>query len=302
MLKPHELPDFKELAAFVAVAEDGGFAEAGRRLDVAPSSLSRAVAKLEERLSFSLFRRTTRQVVLTAEGAKTLAQARAILAETEELLDLRSAAKAPAGTIRINAAVPFMLHVLIPRLPEFSARYPDIELSLAMTDSVVDLIGAHADVAIRFGDLPDSELRHRALGKAAWRLVAAPSRLERDGVPLTVEEMEKRRQVRFLHPPRINDLWFKGRTKALRLPAAIHAENGEAVRALVLAGCGYQQFSDYMIDEDIAAGRLVSLLPEEFSTAPLAVHAVYSDPASKLKRLEVFLDFLSDICSEKLTG
>lgn len=302
MLKPHELPDFKELAAFVAVAEDGGFAEAGRRLDVAPSSLSRAVAKLEERLSFSLFRRTTRQVVLTEEGARTLTQARTILNETEELLDLRSAAKAPAGTIRINAAVPFMLHVLIPRLPEFRAQFPDIELSLAMTDSVVDLIGAHADVGIRFGELPDSELRQRLLGKAAWRLVAAPSRLERDGIPQSVDDMATRRQVRFLHPPRINDWWFRGQNKAMQPPAAIHAENGEAVRALVLAGCGYQQFSDYMIDEDIAAGRVVSLFPNELTTTPLPVHAVYSDPASKLKRLEVFLDFLSGICATKLTG
>nr|WP_246587291.1 LysR substrate-binding domain-containing protein [Stakelama flava] len=302
MLKPHEFPDLRELAAFVAVAEDGGFAEAGRRLNVASSSLSRAVAKLEERLSFSLFRRTTRQVVLTEEGVRTLAQARSILSETEELLDLRSAAKAPAGTIRVNAAVPFMLHVLIPRLPEFRARYPDIELSLAMTDNVVDLISAHADVAIRLGNLPDSELRHRKLGNAAWRLVAAPSRLEKDGHPNLIGEMEARRQVRYLNPTRNNDWWFRGRHKPMRPAASIHAENGEAVRALVLAGCGYQQFSDYLIDDDIAAGRAVSLFPQELTTTPLPVHAVYSDPAAKLKRLEVFLDFLSEICAPKLTG
>ncbi|KZY02555.1 hypothetical protein A3723_17580 [Erythrobacter sp. HI0028] len=88
----------------------------------------------------------------------------------------------------------------------------------------------------------------------------------------------------------------------MRPPVAIHAENGEAVRALVLAGCGYQQFSDYMIDEDIAAGRVVSLFPDELTTTSLPVHAVYSDPASRLKRLEVFLDFLSEICATKLTG
>lgn len=298
----HELPDLKELAAFVAVAEDGGFAEAARRLDVAPSSLSRAVARVEEKLGYAVFRRTTRQVALTEEGVRTLAQARDVLRGAERLLDLRSASRAPAGAIRVNAPVPFMLHLLIPRLSEFRARYPDIELSLAMTDSVVDLIGAHADVAIRFGDLPDSELRHRLLGKAAWRLVASPSRLERDGMPDTIEDLATRPQVRFMHPPRINDWWFRGRSKPLRPPAAIHAENGEAVRALVLAGCGYQQFSDFMIDEDIAKGHAISLFGDRLSTIPSSVHAVYSEPASKLRRLGVFLDFLSEICSEKLTG
>lgn len=300
--KSHELPDLKELAAFVAVSEDGGFAEAGRRLDVAPSSLSRAVAKLETRLSFRLLRRTTRRVVLTEEGATVLARARAILSSTEQLLDQRSAARAPAGIVRVNAPVPFMLHVLIPRLPEFHLRYPAIELTLDMTDNVVDLIGAHADIATRFGDLPDSELRHRKLGEAAWRLVTAPSRLAEDGQPRTIDELATRQQVRYVNPSRNNDWWFRGRVKAMRPPAAIHAENGEAVRALVLAGCGYQQFSDYMIDDDIAAGRAVSLFPEALTTTPLPVHAVYSEPAANLKRLEVFLDFLTEICASKLTG
>jgi len=300
--RSHELPNLGDLAAFVAVAEDGGFAEAARRLGVAPSSLSRAVAGLERRLSFRLFRRTTRRVELTDEGIATLERARAILADAEELLDLRSAAQAPVGSIRVNAPTSFMLHLLIPRLPEFLSRYPGITVSLAMTDAIVDLIGAHADVAIRFGDLADSELRHRKLGVSRWRLVASAERLRRDGQPETIEDMATRPQVRFVTPDRINDWWFRGRARPLRPAAAVHAETGEAVRGLVLAGCGYQQFSDFMIDADIAAARVINLFPDELTTRPLPVYAVYADAASRLRRLEVFLDFLTEICAGTLTG
>ena len=302
MLEAHELPDLKEVSAFIAVAEDGSFAEAARRLGVAPSSLSRSVARLEARLGFDVFRRTTRQVSLTQEGARTLARARGLIETAEEFADLGSVRGTPAGVINLNAPVPFMLHAIAPRIHEFRSAYPDVAVRLSMTDTLVDLISAHADVAIRFGELRHSSLLYRRLGRSAWRLVGAPSLVEARGVPEKISDLENFEQVAFVNPTRLNDLWFEGRSKPLRLEPAMHADNGEAVRALVLAGNGIAQFSDYMIDADIRSGKVISLLQSKLRTPALPVSALYSEPAGRLGRMQVFLDWLSDVTADLFSG
>ena len=298
----HELPDLKEITAFIAVAEDGGFAEAARRLGVAPSSLSRSVARLEARLGFDVFRRTTRQVSLTEEGATTLARARDLVETAEEFADLGSTRGKPAGVINVNAPVPFILHAIAPRIQEFCSAYPDVTVRLSMTDTLVDLISAHADVAIRFGELEDSSLLYRPLGRSAWRLVGAPSLFEACGMPEEISDLENFQQVAFMNPARLNDLWFEGRSKPVRLAPALHADNGEAVRALVLSGNGIAQFSDYMIDTDIRAGKVISLMQDKLRTPSIPVSALYAEPAGRLGRMQVFLDWLSNITADLFAG
>ena len=294
----HDLPQTADLAAFVAVIEDGGFAEAGRRLGAAPSTLSRTVTRLERQLKVTLLRRSTRGIEMTPEGRDLLEAAREIVARTEALTDLANGAAAPRGPLRINAPVPFVLHVIAPHLAAFHARYPEIDLTLDMTDSIVDLIGAHADVAIRFGRLPDSDLLHRPLGLAAWRLVAAPAYLARAGQPERPAELAEHAQVRFASPAHINDLRFKGVEAPVTPRPAVTATNGEAVRHLVLHGMGVARFSDIMIDADIAAGRVVELFPDQLDIPPLAVNALYLTRASLLRRLAVFLDWLQEVIAK----
>ncbi len=129
----HDLPQTADLAAFIAVIEDGGFAEAGRRLGAAPSTLSRTVTRLEARLKVTLLRRSTRGIELTPEGRDLLEAAREIVGRTEALSDLATGARAPRGPLRINAPVPFVLHVIAPRLAKFHALYPEIGLNVDMT-------------------------------------------------------------------------------------------------------------------------------------------------------------------------
>ena len=291
----HDLPQTADLAAFVAVIEDGGFAEAGRRLGLAPSTLSRTVTRLERQLKVALLRRSTRGIELTPEGRDLLEAAREIVTRTEALSDLATGAAAPRGPLRINAPVPFVLHVIAPHLEAFHARYPEITLTLDMTDSIVDLIDAHADVAIRFGRLPDSDLLHRPLGMAAWRLVAAPAYLSRAGYPAQPADLAAHAQVSFAAPAHINELRFKGLEAAVTPRAAVTATNGEAVRYLVLHGMGIARFSDVMIDADIAAGRVVELFPGQLDIPPLAVNALYLTRASGLRRLAVLLDWLQEV-------
>ena len=294
-----QLAQTADLAAFVAVIEDGGFAEAGRRLGVAPSTLSRTVTRLEAQLAVTLLRRSTRGIEMTPEGRDLLAAAREILVRTEALADLATGSRAPRGPLRVNAPVPFVLHVIAPRLAEFHARYPQIDVTLDMTDRIVDLIDAHADIAIRVGPLQDSDILARGIGTASWRLVAAPDYLARHGHPDSPQDLALLRQVRFVAPAHINTLRFHGLSDPVAVPASVTASNGEAVRRLVLGGLGIARFSDFMIDQDIAEGRLVELFPGRIDAAPLSVTALYLVRASGLRRLAVFLDWLETLMRDR---
>lgn len=291
----HELPRMGDLSAFVGIVDDGGFAESARHRGVSASTLSRAVTRLEQQLGVVLLRRTTRFVEITPEGAAVLAAARDILDRTECLQEIANSGQAPAGPLRINAPVPFVLHVLAPRLAEFRALYPDIELTVDMTDALVDLIGSHADIAIRLGRLSDSGMLHRPLGSTAWKLVAAPDYLDRHLWPETPEELPQLEQVCFASPDHINTLRFTNQAGPTSVPRALTAGNGEAVRQLVLGGLGIARFSDFMVAEDIAAGRLVELLPGQLDAEPLEISALYLTRISGLRRLGVFLDWLGTL-------
>ena len=291
----HELPQSGDLAVFVAVIEDGGFAEAARRLGAAPSTLSRTVTRLERQLGVTLLRRSTRAIEMTPEGRDLLAAAREIIQRTEALADLAAGSRAPRGPLRVNAPVPYVLHVLAPHLAGFHARFPEIDLVLDMTDRVVDLIDAHADVAIRFGRLGDSDLLRRPLRAAAWRLVAAPGYLDRMGHPRTPRDLMRLEQVRYAAPEQLNLLRFHGDPAPVELRASVTTSNGEAVRQLVLNGMGVARFSDYMIDGDLAEGRVVELFPGSLDIPPVEITALYLTRASGLRRLSVFLDWLAEL-------
>ena len=284
-----------DLAAFVGIVDDGGFAESARRRGVSASTLSRSVTRLEEQLKVTLLRRTTRSIEITPEGAAVLAEAREILDRSETLQEIATSGRAPAGPLRVNAPVPYVLHVLAPRLAEFRATYPDIQLSIDMTDTLVDLIGSHADVAIRLGQLPDSDMLHRPLGRTSWKLVAAPGYLDRNGWPKTPADLARLEQVRFSAPDHINTLSFIGTTEPVEVPGSVTANNGEAVRQLVLAGMGVARFSEFMIAEDIRAGRLVEMFAGQLAVEPLDVSALYLTRVSGLRRLGAFLEWLETI-------
>lgn len=291
----HELPQTADLAVFIAVIECDGFAEAARRLGAAPSTLSRTITRLERQLGVTILRRSTRGIEITPEGSDLLQAAREIVERIEVLADMATGSRAPRGPLRINAPVPYVLHVIAPRLPEFHARYPEIDLTVDMTDRVVDLIDSHADVVIRFGTLPDSDLLQRALGKAEWRLVAAPSYLDRVGHPSTPTDLVGLEQVRFSAPAHINELRFHGMEGSVEPSASVVATNGEAVRHLVLNGMGIARFSDYMIDRDITEGRVVELFQGKLDIRPLDITALYLTRAAGLRRLSVFLDWLENL-------
>ena len=172
--------DLTQLKAFLAVTEAGGFAAAADTLDVAPSTITRAVANLEASLGVRLFQRTTRSVVLTEAGQHFLNRVSPALDELDAAADLaRQRNMELSGTLRVSASVSFGQYVIAPNLHRFAAQHPNLNVDLALSDEVTDLIADRIDIAVRHGDLADSSLIARRLARVSYRCVASPCYLEK---------------------------------------------------------------------------------------------------------------------------
>ncbi|MGN5353260.1 LysR substrate-binding domain-containing protein [Ralstonia sp. L16] len=284
----------EELLAFRTVVDTGSVTAAAEQLGQTVSGVSRALRRLEEKLDTTLLSRTTRRLSLTDEGATFLAQARRILAavdEAEEQIALRR--QQPAGRLRVNAAMPFMLHVVAPLVPDFRAQYPQIELELNTNDLIIDLLEEDTDVAIRIGTLRDSTLRARLLGTRRLRVLASPAYLKAHGRPRNLEDLQKHALLGFAQPESLN-LWpLRGpHGDRLRIEPTLKASSGETLRQLALQGAGIVCLADFMTAEDRRAGDLVQVLPDATVEVLQPIHAVYYRNTQLASRIACFLDFL----------
>jgi DNA-binding transcriptional LysR family regulator len=177
------------LALFTAIVEHGSFSAAGRALAMSPSAVSRAVDRIEERLGVRLLLRSTRALSLTAEGHAYLQAARRILTDLNDAEQLIADQGAPRGRLRISAALSHGRLCVVPLLGRFAALYPGILIDIALTDALVDVAAGQADVAVRFGPLPDSSLTARKLGQTGRVIVASPDYLARYGTPEAPEDL-----------------------------------------------------------------------------------------------------------------
>ena len=285
-----------EMLAFVSVVDSGSISAAAEQLEQTASGVSRALSRLEEKLAVTLLRRTTRRLELTEEGEAFLAQARRILAsveEAEEQMALRR--QAPAGRLRVNTASPFMLHVIVPLIGNFRARYPLIELELHSDDRIVDLLERRIDLAIRIGPLPDSSLHARPLCHTMRRVLASPAYLARHGTPQQVEDLTEHSLIGFTEPDRLNEWPLRHALgDRWRIDPALRASSGDTVRELALAGEGLACLSDFMTDRDRARGELVEVLAAQRVDMRQPVNAVYYRNTALASRIACFLDYLSE--------
>jgi DNA-binding transcriptional LysR family regulator len=186
-----------EMEVFVRAVEFGGFSPAARALRMTPSAVSKLVARLERRLGARLINRSTRKLLLTAEGAAFLERARSVLADLDEAERAVAAGAVPRGLVRVNCNVPFGQHRLLPLIPQFTAAHPEVRLDIVLTDQVVDLMDERADVAIRLGAMRPSQLIARKLGQSRMAVVAAPAYLARRGVPQTPDDLAAHNCIAF---------------------------------------------------------------------------------------------------------
>lgn len=281
-----------DLEIMLTVVDSGGFSAAAQALDIQVARVSRSISKIESQLGVSLFNRTTRRVELTEEGRQFVDSIRAglrIIQEAEE--EIVSRGELPKGRLRVDAASPFVFHQLVPLVNEFNSAYPDIELELTSNEGFVDLIEKRTDVAIRIGQLTDSTLHARPLGKSLLYMVASPEYLAKRGIPQKFEELSSHHTVGFAGAKVLNHWPLPNQNY---VEPTITASNGETVRQLVLAGNGIACLSGFMVHQDIAAGRLIPILEQEklTNTGRETINAVYYKSSSVSKRISAFIDFI----------
>lgn len=284
----------EELTVFVQVVENGSFSRAAKQLAMANSAVSRVVKRLEEKLGVNLINRTTRQLRLTEEGSQYFRRVQKILQDmaTAEA-EMLAVHEVPQGVLRVDSAMPMVLHLLVPLAAKFNERYPHIQLSLASSEGYINLIDRKVDIALRAGELDDSGLRARHLFDSHFRIVASPEYLAKHGTPQSTEDLANHQCLGFTEPSSLNT-WAVSDAQGNPYKISPHftASSGEILRSLCLSGCGIACLSDFLVDNDIAEGKLIPLLVEQTSNKTLPFNAVYySDKAVNL-RLRVFLDFL----------
>ena len=287
--------DIEALIAFSTVMDAGSFSAAAARLGQTPSGVSRTIARLEKHLGLTLLHRTTRRLQLTDEGSWFLERARALLADMANTEAEAAARRSqPSGLVRVNAATPALDHLLAPLVPAFLDAYPLVQLELTSGETVVDLIEERADLAIRIGNLPDSTLNARLLGRSRVRVLAAPGYLERHGTPAHVAELAHHRLLGFSQPATLNT-WPLAHAgiEGYTIDPGVTASSGETVRHLALAGAGIASLSDFLTRADQAAGRLVPLLPEAALPWDQPVWAVFYKQGALAPRVAALVDFLA---------
>ncbi|WEX15008.1 LysR family transcriptional regulator [Pseudomonas sp. G11] len=283
-----------ELQIFVSVIECGSISAAAEQVGQTPSAVSRTLSRLEAKLETTLINRTTRRMDLTEEGKYFFEQAKLILAQMDELEErLSSRQKNPAGRLRINAAVPFMLHGIVPYIAEFRSLYPDIQLELNSDDLIIDLLEQSTDIAIRIGALADSTLHARSLGWSPLHILASPAYLKQHGAPTTVAELADHTLLGFTQTETLNH-WPLRHVEGDRwlIQPGIAASSGETLRQLALEGQGICCLSNFMTVDDINAGRLVPVLDAFNSGYRQPIHAVFYRNSQLALRIQCFLDFI----------
>ncbi len=289
---------FDVLKTFVRVVEAGSFTRAAETLSLSKTTVTQQIQQLEAHLRVRLLHRTTRQVTVTTEGAAYYERAVRLLADLEEAdAGVRTASSSPRGVLRVDVPSPFAVKVLVPALPDFHARYPDLQLELGVSDREVDVIGDNIDCVVRGGRLADSTLIARRIGDLPLGIFAAPRYLELAGVPAHPGELEHshHRVVGFLsaRTGRTLPLSLHRGDERLEIQArhAVALDDGNAYLAAGVAGMGILWLPRYMAADPLARGELVPLF-EDWSCDPMPMSVAFAPHRHRSAKLQAFLDWI----------
>jgi len=284
-----------DMVAFVRAVERGGFSSAARDLGLTPSAVSKLVTRLEDRLGVRLLNRTTRRLALTAEGETFFQRSQRILADIAEAEEEVGRTRAqPRGLLRVNTSSAFGMHQLVPALPDFLARHPEIQVELTITDRVVDLIEEGADLGLRLGVLADSSLVARRICEVERVVCAAPDYLRRHGTPRKPADLRGHNCLNMANAPALRRWPFEGRdgVEHVEVSGNVSATSADALLALAVRGLGVIRLSDVILGQAIREGRLVPLLEDVHHREALPLHAVYPQGRHRSPRLAAMIEFL----------
>lgn len=261
-----KLPDFEGLAMFAKVAEEGSFAAAARVMGVSVPTVSRAVARLEERLGGRLFNRTSRQLSLTEFGHGMVGKASEIYRQAEEVEgQAMELSVQPRGQVRLAVPMSFGLRWVAPLLPKLIRQYPGLSIDLHLSDASVDLVAEGFDAALRIAALPDSSLVARRLCAVTQVLVAAPAYLQRHGHPQHPRDLADAPCLSYAYRAR-SQVWrftdASGREEDVLPTGPLRVTNSDALLPVLLEGLAIAELPDFIASEYLADGRLERILPQ----------------------------------------
>jgi LysR family transcriptional regulator for bpeEF and oprC len=288
------------MRVFTRVAERGSFSRAADEMELSRPAASALVSALEKHLGVRLLNRTTRRVGLTAEGSEFLRRCRSILEELHDAEEtLRDARSRPQGKLRVDVPVTFGRYLLLPALPEFTRRYPQIELDLRLNDRIVDLVADGVDVAMRVGPLRQSGLVARRLTQVNLVTCAAPAYLADHGEPRTPDDLRQHRLLGLATASGAPPEWTfppPYSAKRLQLHFSMLFNTAEAPVISAAAGLGIAHTTDLIVAEYVARGEL-KLVLEDYVTLGPPVSLVYPSAGHQSAKVRVFSDFAADLLS-----
>ncbi|PSS60353.1 LysR family transcriptional regulator [Ensifer sp. NM-2] len=287
----------ERMRTFVRVAERGSLSAVARELGLGQSTVTRHLRELEEALGVPLISRTTRRVTMTDEGNRYYANSVQILRLVEQAGDeARGTRGASAGTIRVSCTAAFGVLHATRLIFAFQEKYPDIGVDLSLTDERIDLVREGIDIALRLGPLTDSSLKLRALGQSQRLLVAAPDYLARRGTPVIPRDLSDHEGIRMSNVAGSDMLELHGNTGERHMVpfhGRLRVDHGLAAREALVAGRGIAPAHRWLVDDLLADGRLIPILPDYFLPAvPLSMLIV--PERAGIARVRLLVDYLAE--------
>jgi len=292
---------FDAMQAFARVVEAGSFTKAAQTLHMSKTTVTQLVQQLEARLRVKLLNRTTRQVKVTADGAAYYERVVRLLADMEDAdTSLSSAVASPRGRLRVDVPSPLARLILMPALPAFHARYPEIQLHMGVSDRMVDLIGDNVDCVLRGGEITDPSLIARHVGDLPIGVYAAPSYLQRAGTPLHPSELEDthHRTVGYLRARSGTvapiGMQCDGESILAQGRHVVAVDDGNAYLAAGVAGMGVLWLPQYMAHEHAARGELVPLF-EGWRVDAMPMYVAFPPNRHVSAKLRAFIDWVVEL-------
>lgn len=295
----------KALDVFVRIVESGSFSRAAESTALPRSTVSAVIGQLERELGVRLLHRTTRQLSLTPDGMALLDRARQLLAEVEEIENLfHSQGHAIKGRLKIDVPSRIATRIIVPALPDFFKRYPDLELALGATDRTIDLVQEGVDCAIRVGDSAASSLIARPLGQFEIINCASPAYLARFGVPQTPDDLAHHWAVNYasttLATPMPWEYRVDGILRTVAMPSHVTVNQADIYIACAVAGMGLIQIPAYDVRHHLRAGELQEVLPQ-WRADPMPVTALYPHRRYLSPRVRVFIEWMHGLMATLYT-
>lgn len=284
---------------FTEVAKRQSFSEVAHRLDLPRSTVTSAIQQLETHYGVRLFHRTTRKVSLTQDGQRILPECQNLLFDYEQLEQLIQTQKQHyRGTLKISMPSRIVHQVIIPELPNFYSRYPDIYLQLTSSDDLTDLIEKGIDCVVRVGELDSSSLIARLIGHLVMVNCASPHYLEQYGTPEQLEDLSQHKLINYAGAVGEKQGVFVYSGGTVMMDSALSVNNTEAYSAAACAGLGIIQVPYYDVQDKIEQGILVEVL-SAYSAASLPLNILYPNRSYIPKRLEVFMSWVGEVLNRK---